>query len=87
MTKQQKTEFSLELSSFRDLFEEAKARRLVVTESDGGTFVNIGLIPALFIAVVVPQVVAIFAIIAVFKGMKAEIARVETEEKAKRIES
>ena len=85
MAKQQKTEFSLELSSFRDLFEEAKARRLVVTDANGGTFVNVGLIPALFIAVIVPQLVAIFAIIAVFKGMKAEIARVE--EKTKRIES
>ena len=83
MTNQQQTQHVSEQNSARDLFEKAKTHRIILTSAEGKTWANPTVLVAVILTLLLPELVALLVIVALFKGGNIEIASSQNTEKAK----
>ena len=87
MNSQQNTQNVSEQFNPSDLLEKAKKHRVVLTSSEGKTWANLNVLVAVILTMILPEIVALLVIIALFKGGNITIASTQNDEKAKNHES
>ena len=83
MTSQQKKQYVCEQFNPSDLLDKAKTHRVILTSAEGKTWANLSVLIAVILTLILPELVALLVIVALFKGGNITIASTQNDEKAK----
>ena len=75
MTDQEKTKntTSTTLPSFHEVLDYSKSHRIKVTDTSGKTWINLSVLVTAILTLLMPEIVAIIAIVAIVKGASVDI--------------
>ena len=85
MTEQEKaknttTSSTITLPSFNQMLDYSKSHRIKVTDANGKTWVNLSLLVSAILTLIMPEIVALLAVVAIYKGASVDIIDTEADE-------
>ena len=82
MANQQKEQDASEQSSPGALLEKAQTNRVIISSSEGKTWVNLSVLVVVALTLILQEIVGLLVIVAFFKGGRIEIASSQSSKKA-----